>query len=281
MLKALEGPYGHLLDGATENLALTDVLHVEMEPLMQHKRLIPPVLTYLFHRLEARFDGRPTLLVLDEAWTFLDEPMFAARIREWLKTLRKKNVAVLFATQSLADIERSVIAPALIESCPTRIFLPNDRALEPQMRAVYDRFGLNGRQIEILGLATPSFLLALVLLYLANVYFGTSIGGLMDPEYIDQPWSWAKVGSVLEHLWVPVIVIGTSGTAGMIRRLRANDRCWRLDALLAEPGAAGQFQLGFNLLFGPAANVDWRRRRNRGRGPLRLEICRLVVGAVQ
>ena len=151
----LEGPYGRLLDGATENLALTDVLHVEMEPLMQHKRLIPPVLTYLFHRLEARFVGRPTLLVLDEAWTFLDEPMFAARIREWLKTLRKKNVAVLFATQSLADIERSVIAPALIESCPTRIFLPNDRALEPQMRAVYERFGLNGRQIEILGLATP------------------------------------------------------------------------------------------------------------------------------
>jgi P-type conjugative transfer protein TrbJ len=151
----LEGPYGRLLDGATENLALTDILHVEMEPLMQHKRLIPPVLTYLFHRLEARFDGRPTLLVLDEAWTFLDEPMFAARIREWLKTLRKKNVAVLFATQSLADIERSVIAPALIESCPTRIFLPNDRALEPQMRAVYERFGLNGRQIEILGLAAP------------------------------------------------------------------------------------------------------------------------------
>ena len=151
----LEGPYGHLLDGATENLTLTDVLHVEMEPLMQHKRLIAPVLTYLFHRIEARFGGRPTLLVLDEAWTFLDEPMFAARIREWLKTLRKKNVAVLFATQSLADIERSAIAPALIESCPTRIFLPNDRALEPQMRAVYERFGLNGRQIEILGLATP------------------------------------------------------------------------------------------------------------------------------
>ncbi len=76
--------------------------------------------------------------------------------------------------------------------------------------------------VGFLGLATPSFLLALVLLYLANVYFGTSIGGLMDPEYIDQPWSWAKVGSILEHLWVPVIVIGTSGTAGMIRRLRAN-----------------------------------------------------------
>ena len=76
--------------------------------------------------------------------------------------------------------------------------------------------------LGFLGLATPNFLLALVLLYLANVYFGTSIGGLMAERYIDQPWSWGKVVSVLEHLWVPVVVIGTSGTAGMIRRLRAN-----------------------------------------------------------
>lgn len=76
--------------------------------------------------------------------------------------------------------------------------------------------------VGFLGLATPSFLLALVLLYFANVAFGTSIGGLMDPNYIDQPWTWGKLQSVLAHLWVPVIVIGTSGTAGMIRRLRAN-----------------------------------------------------------
>ncbi len=76
--------------------------------------------------------------------------------------------------------------------------------------------------LGFIGLATPNFLLALVMLYLANVYFGTSIGGLMDPEYIDQPWSWDKFMSVLEHLWIPVLVIGTSGTAGMIRRLRAN-----------------------------------------------------------
>lgn len=151
----LEGAYGRLLDGSSEEIATTDVLHVELEALMPHKALIPPVLTYLFHRLEARFDGRPTLLILDEAWTFLDDALFAARIREWLKTLRKKNVAVVFATQSLADVERSTIAPALIESCPTRIFLPNDRALEPQARAIYERFGLNARQIEILSTAAP------------------------------------------------------------------------------------------------------------------------------
>jgi peptide/nickel transport system permease protein len=76
--------------------------------------------------------------------------------------------------------------------------------------------------VGFLGLATPNFLLALVLLYVANTYFGTSFGGLMDPRYLGQPWSWGKAMSVLEHLWVPVVVIGTSGTAGMIRRLRAN-----------------------------------------------------------
>ncbi len=76
--------------------------------------------------------------------------------------------------------------------------------------------------VGLLGLATPNFLLALILMYLANVWFGTSIGTLMAEQYIDQPWTWPKVLSVLEHLWVPVFVIGTSGTAGMIRRLRAN-----------------------------------------------------------
>ncbi len=159
----LDGPYGRLLDGASENLDLADVLHFEMDGLMQTKRLVLPVLTHLFHRLESRFANpsptgqgtRPTLLVLDEAWVFLDDPLFSAKIREWLKTLRKKNVAVVFATQSLADIEGSSIASALIESCPTRIFLPNDRAQEPQARAVYHRFGLNDRQIEILAVATP------------------------------------------------------------------------------------------------------------------------------
>ena len=76
--------------------------------------------------------------------------------------------------------------------------------------------------LGFLGLAIPSFLLALVLLYLANVYLGISIGGLMDPQFVDQPWTWQKVLSVLAHIWIPVIVIGTAGTASMIRRLRAN-----------------------------------------------------------
>ncbi len=151
----LEGPYGRLLDAEEQNLAMSDVQCFETEALMGQAGVVAPVLTYLFHRLEERFDGRPTLLILDEAWLFLDHPLFAARIREWLKVLRKKNVAVLFATQSLADIAASSIAPAILESCPQRILLPNDRAIEPQSRAAYERFGLNDRQIELISRATP------------------------------------------------------------------------------------------------------------------------------
>ena len=110
----------------------------------------PAVLAYLFHRIEGRLDGRPTLLIVDEGWLALDDEGFAGQLREWLKTLRKKNASVIFATQSLSDIDGSAIAPAIIESCPTRLFLPNERAIEPQITAIYRRFGLNDRQIEIL-----------------------------------------------------------------------------------------------------------------------------------
>jgi len=151
----LEGPHGRLLDADHESLSLADIACFEMEALMQAPGAASPVITYLFHLLESRFDGRPTLLILDEAWLFLDDAVFAARIREWLKTLRKKNVAVVFATQSLADIASSSIAPALIESCPTRVFLPNERAQEPQSKETYERFGLNARQIELIARAAP------------------------------------------------------------------------------------------------------------------------------
>ncbi len=151
----LDGPFGRLLDAADDRLALSDVQCFETETLMHETGAVMPVLTYLFHRLEERFDGKPTLLILDEAWVYLDNPLFAARIREWLKVLRKKNVAVVFATQSLADIAQSTIAPAIVESCPQRIFLPNDRAIEPQAREAYERFGLNERQIELIARAVP------------------------------------------------------------------------------------------------------------------------------
>ena len=148
------GPWGRLLDAEAEHLGNARVQALETAGLVGASSAAT-VLSYLFHRIEGKLDGSPTLIIIDEGWLILDQTAFAAQLREWLKTLRKKNASVIFATQSLADIEGSSIAPAIIESCPTRIFLPNDRAPEPQIARVYERFGLNDRQIEILSRATP------------------------------------------------------------------------------------------------------------------------------
>jgi type IV secretion/conjugal transfer VirB4 family ATPase len=150
----LGGPYGRLLDSETERLGDAFVQAFETEGLIGTEAA-PAVLAYLFHRIEGLLDGRPTLLIVDEGWLALDDEAFSGQLREWLKTLRKKNASVIFATQSLSDIDGSAIAPAIIESCPTRLFLPNERAIEPQITAIYRRFGLNDRQIEILARATP------------------------------------------------------------------------------------------------------------------------------
>ncbi|MCA1479796.1 conjugal transfer protein TrbE [Bradyrhizobium sp. NBAIM08] len=148
------GSSGRLLDAEAEQLGFASVQAFETEGLIG-AGAAPAVLTYLFHRIEGRLDGRPTLLIIDEGWLVLDDPAFAQQLREWLKTLRKKNASVVFATQSLSDIDGSNIAPPIVESCPTRIFLPNERAIEPQITAIYQRFGLNDRQIEIIARATP------------------------------------------------------------------------------------------------------------------------------
>jgi type IV secretion system protein TrbE len=157
----LDGPHGRLLDANQDTLtegngnAVPHWQAFEMEHLMHSRSALLPVLTYLFWRLEKRFSGAPTLMILDEAWLYLTESLFAAKIREWLKVLRKKNVAVIFATQSLSDIADSPIAPAIIENCPTRIFLPNSNAMEERTRKVYESFGLNERQLQILQQSIP------------------------------------------------------------------------------------------------------------------------------
>jgi type IV secretion system protein VirB4 len=150
----LGGPSGRLLDAEFERLGEASVQAFETEGLIGTSAA-PAVLAYLFHRIGDRLDGRPTLLIVDEGWLALDDEDFAGQLREWLKTLRKKNASVIFATQSLSDIDGSAIAPAIIESCPTRLLLPNERAIEPQISAIYRRFGLNDRQIELLSRATP------------------------------------------------------------------------------------------------------------------------------
>ena len=148
------GPYGRLLDAERETIGDASMLAFETEGLLG-TGAAPAALAYLFHRIAGRLDGRPTLVIVDEGWLALSDPGFSKQLAEWLVTLRKKNASVIFATQSLAQLEKSTIAAEIIDSCHTRILLPNDRAIEPQITAIYRRFGLNDRQIEILARATP------------------------------------------------------------------------------------------------------------------------------
>ena len=152
----VDGPMGQLLDAEQDGLTLGTFQCFEVEELMNMgERNLVPVLLYLFRRIEKRLTGNPSLIILDEAWLMLGHPTFRDKIREWLKVLRKANCAVLLATQSISDAERSGIIDVLKESCPTKICLPNGAAREPGTREFYQRIGFNERQIEIVALATP------------------------------------------------------------------------------------------------------------------------------
>lgn len=152
----IDGPMGFLLDAELDSLTLGAFQTFEVEQLMNMgERTLVPVLAYLFRRIEKRLDGSPSLILIDEAWLMLGHPVFREKIREWLKTLRKANCAVVMATQSISDAERSGIFDVLKESCPTKICLPNGAALEPGTRDFYERIGFNSRQIEIVANALP------------------------------------------------------------------------------------------------------------------------------
>ncbi len=224
----LGGAHGPLLDADQDRLGSADVQCFEMEELMHSKAAVAAVLSYLFARFEERFDGAPTLLMLDEAWLFLDDPLFAARIRQWLKTLRKKNVSVIFATQSLADIKDSSSAAAIIESCASRIFLPNPQAGEPQIRDIYQGFGLNDRQIEIVAQATPK----------RDYYYQSRLGNrLFDLDLGPVALSFAASASPAEQREIDRI-LQTSGAADFAPAwLHHRGLDWAADLLTAYPSS--------------------------------------------
>jgi len=118
-------------------------------------RVVVPVLSYLFHRIDQRLDGRPTLIVLDEAWIMLANSVFGAKLEEWLRTLRKKKAAVVLATQSLAELANSPHRDVILDSCPTKLYLPNPEAANAASQELYRRFGLTDRQTGIVAGATP------------------------------------------------------------------------------------------------------------------------------
>lgn len=152
----VDGTMGHLLDAEEDGLSLADFTTFEIEELMDlGEKYALPVLLYLFRRIERSLKGQPAVIILDEAWLMLGHPAFRAKIREWLKVLRKANCLVLMATQSLSDAANSGILDVIVESTATKIFLPNVYARDEDTAALYRRMGLNARQIEILATAIP------------------------------------------------------------------------------------------------------------------------------
>jgi len=153
---SLHGPMGRFLDADKDVLGASRFQTFEIEALMaMGEKVLLPVLTYLFHRIEQRMDGRPTLIVLDEAWVMLANGVFGSKIEDWLRTLRKKNGAVILSTQSLVEVANSPQRDVILESCPTKILLPNPEAQNPATAELYRKFGLTSRQIEMLSFAIP------------------------------------------------------------------------------------------------------------------------------
>lgn len=111
---------------------------------------VAPTLFHLFGELEKKFDGSPYIIILDEAWVFFKNPIFADKILEWLKTLRKSNVGIIFATQEIEDALKSPIASTLASQCPTKIYLPDDEADTELKRDSYKKFGLDDSEIHLL-----------------------------------------------------------------------------------------------------------------------------------
>ena len=146
-----EGPGGEhawLFDNAEDRLDLgARVLGFDMTALLENPRLRTPTMMYLFHRIEERLDGKPTMILIDEGWKALDDEVFAARIRDWLKTLRKRNALVGFATQSARDALESRISTALVEQTATMVFMPNSRA---RPEDYCDGFGLTEHELALI-----------------------------------------------------------------------------------------------------------------------------------
>ena len=151
----IKGALGRFFDSDEENFTFSDWQVFEMEKIMNVKSAVTPLLSYLFHKVEEKLTGAPSIIVLDECWLFFDNEQFADKIREWLKVLRKKNTGVIFATQELGDIMNSKLFTTILDACLTKIFLPNANAMADNYSMIYRKFGLNSKEIEIISESTP------------------------------------------------------------------------------------------------------------------------------
>ena len=152
----VDGDYKNLIDDSEERISDARCVTFEMGDLMSKDQVIGPVLEYIFFYLEkVVFTGQPVLLLIDEAWRFLNNPIFVDRFNSWLRMLRKKNVAPVFFTQFLHDAIEGPLAAALNEAAPNRIYLANDKAREPQTQASYLKLGANAVECEMIASMIP------------------------------------------------------------------------------------------------------------------------------
>lgn len=188
-----DGEHAWLFDNVSDRLDLSNrVLGFDMTALLENPRLRTPTMMYLFHRIEERLDGSPTMILIDEGWKALDDEVFAARIRDWLKTLRKRNALVGFATQSARDALDSRIATALVEQTATMIFMPNAKA---RAEDYCDGFGLTEHELALIR-SLPSHSRAFV---------------IRQPD--------ASVVARLDLSGAPEVLTVLSGREGAVRRL--------------------------------------------------------------
>jgi type IV secretion system protein VirB4 len=147
------GPYTGLFDNPIDvvDFSAGNTFGFEMGEVLKAREALAPTLLYLFHRIQLSLDGTPTIIVLDEAWALIDNKIFAGRIRDWLKTMRKLNGMVVFATQSVEDAMNSSISETLIQQTATQIFLPNPKAQDPYRKA----FMLSEREFNLLKTTDP------------------------------------------------------------------------------------------------------------------------------
>ncbi|MCP3960783.1 MAG: hypothetical protein GY719_23305 [bacterium] len=152
------GAHGHLLDASADGLATGRLQVFEMTHLMRSsdRTIAIPVMLYLFHRIEQRLrEGRPSHVFIEEAWLPLLDTSFAARIDSWLRRLAKLNAGVWLVTQSPQEVVAAANAKVVLDSCASRIFLPDPHATDPGSRDLYARLGLNAKEIELLAAAEP------------------------------------------------------------------------------------------------------------------------------
>ena len=148
------GAYGKYFDADRDNFSDNRWIVFEMSKIMKNPKILVPILDYIFHRIEVeKLDGKPTIIILDECWLFLQDEKMKNKIDEWLRVLRKKNTSVIFATQGLSEIANSTIVSSITDACKTQIFLPNDKAISAWLD-LYKKFNLNIKEIQTINSAT-------------------------------------------------------------------------------------------------------------------------------